>query len=141
MALLAAGATKQHLSCLQFLHLKHSDRWEVRWLDRIGTTATRHMNASIKGFRAPATAFVWSLAYQKLVSPLQSPQIMKSRLRMRIDYLRARRSCPDYLYDVLRMTEGLVCEPGWLLDKRWVMAWQPLPPLQSGRMNPSGIMK
>ena len=136
MALLAAGATKQHLSSLQFLHLKHSDRWEVRWLDRIGATATRHLNASIQGFRAPSSAFVWSLAYQKLVSPLQSPKVMKSRLRMQLDYLRQRRSCPVYLYDVLRMTEGLVCEPGWSLDQRWIMAWQPLPPLQSGDMKP-----
>jgi hypothetical protein len=136
MALFAAGATKQHLSSLQFLHLKHSDRWEVRWLDRIGATATRHLNASIQGFRAPVSAFVWSLAYQKLVSPLQSPQIMKSRLRMQFDYLRQRRSCPVYLYDVLRMTEGLVCEPGWSLDQRWVMAWQPLPPLHSRAMKP-----
>jgi hypothetical protein len=141
MALLAAGATKQHLSSLQFLHLKHSDRWEARWLDRIGTTATRHLNSSIQGFRAPATAFVWSLAYQKLVSPLQSPQVMRSRLRTRLDYLRQRRSCPVYLYDVLRMTEGLVCEPGWSLDQRWIMAWQPLPPLQSGAMKPLETMK
>jgi len=141
MALFAAGATKQHLSSLQFLHLKHSDRWEVRWLDRIGATATRHLNASIQGFRAPATAFVWSLAYQKLVSPLQSPQVMKSRLRARLDYLRQRRSCPVYLYDVLRMTEGLVCEPGWSLDQRWIMAWQPLPPFQSEGMKPLDTMK
>lgn len=136
MALLAAGATKQHLSSLQFLHLKHSDRWEVRWLDRIGTNATRHLNASIKGYRAPASAFVWSLAYQKLVSPLQSPQIMKSRLQMRLDYLRERRTCPVYLHDVLRMTEGLVCETGWPLDQRWIKAWQLVPPLQGREWKP-----
>ena len=134
MALLAAGASKQHLNSLQFLHLNHSDRWEARWFERIGTTATRHLIAAIQGFRAPVSAFVWSLAYQKLVSPLQSPQVMRSRLRMRLDCLRQPRFCPVYLDDVLRMTEGLVCEPGWSLDKRWIMAWQPVPPLQRARM-------
>ena len=111
MALFAAGATKHHLSSLQFLHLKHSDRWEVDWLYRIGKTATCHLNASIQSFRSPAFAFVWSLAYQKLASPLQSPRVMKSRLGMRLEYMRQGNSYPVYLYDVLRMTKGLVCEP------------------------------
>lgn len=136
MALLAAGATKQHLNSLQILHLKHTDRWDIRWFDRIGTTASRDLNASIQGYRVPAAAFVWSLAYRKLVSPLQSPQVMKSRLITFLEYLRARRSCPVYLYDVLRMTEGFVCEQGWPLDQRWIKYWQPMPPLQSGHMKP-----
>lgn len=129
MALLSAGATKQHLNSLQFLHLSHSDRWDLRWQDRIGKSATQHLNASIKGFRAPVTAFIWSLAYQKLTSPLQHPRILYSRLRSNLHQLRRERRGPVYLHDVLRMTEGLVCEPGWPLDRRWVMAWQPEKPL------------
>jgi hypothetical protein len=111
IALFATGATKHHLSSLQFLHLEHSDRWEVDWLYRIGTTATRHLNASIQSFRSPALAFVWSLAYQKLVSPLQSPKVMRSRMAMRLEYLRQGSSYPVYVYDILRMTKSLVCEP------------------------------
>jgi hypothetical protein len=70
-----------------------------------------NLNASIQSFRSPAFAFVWSLAYQKLASPLQSPRVMKSRLGMRLEYMRQGNSYPVYLYDVLRMTKGLVCEP------------------------------
>lgn len=129
MALLSAGATKQHLNSLQFLHLRHSDRWELGWQDRIGVSATQHLNAAIQGYRAPVTAFIWSLAYQKLTSRFQHPRILFSRLRSNLHQWRRERRGPVYLHDVLRMTEGIVCEPGWSLDRRWVMAWQPEKPL------------
>lgn len=128
MALISARATKHHLNSLQFLHLKHSDRWDVRWQVRIGISATRHLNTSIHGYRAPVASFIWSLAYQKLTSPFQSPRIQLSRLRNGIEYLSQRRGCPVYLDEVLRITQGMVCEQGWPLDKMWIHAWHPDPP-------------
>ncbi|MFM7675020.1 MAG: hypothetical protein ACKO5F_05445, partial [Synechococcus sp.] len=64
IALFAAGATSQHLDSFQFLHLMHEDRWDVQWLDRVGASATKHLNATIAGYKAPVTAFIWSLAFQ-----------------------------------------------------------------------------
>lgn len=129
MALLAAGASKSHLNNYCFLHIRHSDRWNPNWLDRIGESATRHLNHSIKGYRSPSSAFLWALAYQRLTSPFQPPRIMYSRLKQSLHQLLHGRQCPVYLLDVLRMTEAIVCETGWSLDRRWIEAWQPEPPL------------
>ena len=129
VALYAAGATRTFLESVYFLHVKHEERWDPLWLDQIGTVATRYLDDQIKGYQSPAAAYVWSLAYQALVSPVQSPRIYKSRILSKIDLISKGRRCPAYLLDVLRMTEAMVCQNGWELDKRWISAWvtAPLP--------------
>jgi hypothetical protein len=127
MALFAVGASRSFVDSVHFLHVKHEERWDPRWLDEIGTLATRYLHRQIKGYKAPASAYVWATAYEKLVSPLQSLSVYKSRFMTRVEWMRKGRSCPTYLFDVLRMTEALVCEQGWELDRRWVSAWTPDP--------------
>ncbi len=123
MALMAAGATRTFLASDQFLHIKHQERWDPRWLDQVGSSATRYLHRQIKAFKAPASAYVWSLAYSKLTSPLQSPSVYKSRLITHVEHIKQRRRCPASLMDTLRLTEALVCEQGWDLDKRWIGSW------------------
>lgn len=128
MALFAAGAVSTHLDSQQFMHLSHEDHsWNEAWLIQIGHSATRHLNHRIEGFKAPSTAFIWALAFQQLRSPLQSPRVFRSRLRLAFEHLRRSRKPELYLHDVLRMTEGLVCQKGWSLDERWICAWQKQP--------------
>jgi hypothetical protein len=123
MALFAVGATRSFLASDQFLHLKHEERWDPRWLDQVGTRATRYLHRTIKTHKAPASAFVWASAYSQLVSPLQTLSAHKSRWITRFEHIKQGRHCPAYLFDVLRMTEGLVCEQSWELDRRWIGTW------------------
>jgi len=127
IALYAAGATRTFLESVYFLHIKHEERWDPVWLDQIGTVATRYLDDQIKGYKSPAAAYVWSLAYQALVSPIQSPRIYKSRILSKIGLISAGRRCPAYLLDVLRMTEAMVCQNGWEQDERWISAWVSAP--------------
>lgn len=123
MALMAAGATRSFLASDQFLHTKHQERWDPRWLDQVGSSATRFLHRQIKAFKAPASSYVWSLAYSQITSPVQSLSVYKSRFITRIEHLKQRRRCPASLMDTLRLTEALVCEQGWDLDKRWIGSW------------------
>lgn len=129
ICLYAAGAHRQFLDSLCFLHLKHEERWNPRWLDQVGSRATDYLHNQIVEYKAPAMAYVWSLAYAKLRSPLQTPSVYKSRMISRFEWFREGRHCPVYLPAVLRMTEALVCEQGWELDRRWIGAWYADSPL------------
>lgn len=130
LALMAAGARIRHLNPVSFLHLEHATRYDQECFARVGIRATRHFSRQIQGYRAPAPIFLWSLGYARAMSVVQSPATTLSRLKSSFISL-ASQSCPIYLFDVLRITESIVCQPSWQLDRRWTLAWgdQPLSPV------------
>lgn len=125
ISLYAAGANRSFLESSCFLHVLHEERWDPVWLSKVGILATRFLHRQIEAYKAPASAYVWSLAYSSIVSPVQSLRVYKSRLLTRIDQLRRGDFSPTYLLEILRMTEALVCRPGWELDERWISHWYP----------------
>lgn len=139
VSLFAVGATRNFLESEQFLHIQHQERWDPRWLNQVGKPATRYLNQKIKGYQAPASAYVWSLAYGQLMSPLQAPSVYKSRLLNLLRRVRGEARYDDALLGVLRMTEAMVCRQGWDLDSRWIGHWHERSPQQRFLSKGSGV--
>jgi hypothetical protein len=131
MALIAAWGQPMHLNSLQFRHLCHDVQWNPRWFTTIGKKATSWLYEKIEPHKSSVKAYLWALGYSAITSPLQKPSKYYHQLKYGWKGIGKEPRSPLYLYDVLRLTEGIVGENCYQSDARWLSSWVPEDPWAS----------
>lgn len=114
LALMACNLELHHLNPDQFLHLRHTDRWDESWWNLIGKKATNHLALSLQSQQGSPGLDTWHDDVSRVYTPIRT---LKKELRLLRSKLHAVSSGNRYtkpldpqLIEIANLTESLVCD-------------------------------
>jgi len=115
LALVASNHNLNHLDSTQFLHFRHSDRWEEKWWNLIGKKSSRFFYLAVRRNVMEPPIRKWIDGYLRASTPLRALRETVRRLKCRLRAFALQKqyvqSLDPRLLDIVYLTESLVCIP------------------------------